>query len=93
VNRLCEPIDVWDSDGEVTVIPAGCHHLVNLLAATKWPRASSLRGHVARALTFFEDAEKDPAFAAGMSQHLRLAVKAYFEAHGPDLLPIARPAG
>lgn len=49
--------------------------------------------HVARALTFFADAERDPAFPAGMNQDLWHEVKAYFQARGPDLLPIARPAG
>jgi hypothetical protein len=47
--------------------------------------------HVARALTYFADAEKDPAFPAGMTADTWKAVKAHFEDHGPDLLPLARP--
>ncbi len=33
---LCDPISVWESAGEVTVIPSGCDPFINLLAATSW---------------------------------------------------------
>ncbi|MBN2192901.1 MAG: nucleotidyl transferase AbiEii/AbiGii toxin family protein [Polyangiaceae bacterium] len=49
--------------------------------------------HVARSLTFFADAEKDPAFPAGMTSELWRAVKANLEVHGPDILPLKRPPG
>ncbi len=32
----CDPITVWESGGEVTVIPSGCDPFINLLAATSW---------------------------------------------------------
>ncbi len=38
----CDPISVWDSDGEITVIPPGCDNLINLLAATKWDDFATL---------------------------------------------------
>jgi spore coat protein H len=42
----CDPISVWDSDGEVTVIPPGCDNLINLLAATKWDDFAKLGGEL-----------------------------------------------
>jgi spore coat protein H len=32
----CSPISVWNSAGTITVIPPGCDHFINLLAATLW---------------------------------------------------------
>jgi hypothetical protein len=58
---------------------------------TRFGVAASDLYHVGRALTYFVDAEKDPAFPAGMTADTSLAVKDYFEEHGPDLLPLARP--
>jgi hypothetical protein len=47
--------------------------------------------HVARALTYFADAEKDPAFPAGMTADTWQVIKDHFAEHGPDLLPLTRP--
>ena len=47
--------------------------------------------HVARALTYFADAEQDPAFPAGMTLDLWDSVQRFFEEHGPALLPLERP--
>ncbi|MBN2195185.1 MAG: CotH kinase family protein, partial [Polyangiaceae bacterium] len=38
----CSPITVWDSGGDVTVIPAGCDPFINLLAATSWDRFAAI---------------------------------------------------
>jgi hypothetical protein len=42
--------------------------------------------HVARALTYFEDAEADPAFPAGLSKKKWGQIKAFFKEHAPRLL-------
>ena len=38
----CDPISVWDSGGEVTVIPSGCDPFINLLAATSWDQFAAI---------------------------------------------------
>lgn len=38
----CEPITVWESGGEVTVIPSGCDPFINLLAATGWDEFAAI---------------------------------------------------
>lgn len=38
----CDPITVWESGGEVTVIPSGCDPFINLLAATGWDEFAAL---------------------------------------------------
>ncbi|MEJ7730077.1 MAG: nucleotidyl transferase AbiEii/AbiGii toxin family protein [Polyangiaceae bacterium] len=43
--------------------------------------------HVARALTYFADAEKDPAFPAGMTMESWSEIQRFFEAEAPKLLP------
>ncbi len=43
--------------------------------------------HVARALTFFDDAERDPVFPEGMSARRWASIKAGLEARAHELLP------
>jgi len=42
---------------------------------------------VARALTFFDDAERDPVFPEGMSARKWTSIKAALEARAHELLP------
>ncbi len=46
--------------------------------------------HVARALVYFDDAEKDPAFPAGLTAERWAAMKAYFEEHAAGLFGLER---
>jgi hypothetical protein len=58
---------------------------------TRFGVAASDLYHVARALTYFVDAEKDSALPRGMTAGSWLGIKEYFEEHAPGLLPLARP--
>jgi hypothetical protein len=58
---------------------------------TRFGVAASDLYHVARALTYFDDAEKDPALPAGMTPDGWEAIKRFFTERGPDLLPLERP--
>ena len=46
--------------------------------------------HVARALAYFGDAEKDPAFPAGLTAERWAAMKAFFAEHAAELLGLER---
>ncbi|MBI4704866.1 MAG: hypothetical protein HY744_27495 [Deltaproteobacteria bacterium] len=45
-----------------------------------------LGGGVARSLTYFADAEKDPALPAGMTKAGRQDIKAFFRREAPTML-------
>jgi len=42
--------------------------------------------HVVRALTYFDDAERDPTLPSGMTEPLWQTIKAFFSAHAPSLI-------
>lgn len=46
--------------------------------------------HVLKALTYFDDAERDPALPQGMTPALWQNIKTFFRSHAPELVaPLA----
>lgn len=77
--------DFWDL---YAILRAGPHALAELGAAYR--RRFGVREtdlyHVLKALTYFDDAERDPAMPAGMTEARWQEIKAYFRAEAPALV-------
>jgi hypothetical protein len=77
--------DFWDLHA---ILDAGDHTLVGL--GQDYVRKFGVREadlyHVLKALTYFEDAERDPAFPAGLSSDRWQSIKELFRAEAPKLV-------
>ena len=76
--------DFWDA-----FVMAKSGHSLGQMAAdyrAKFGKEASDLYHVARALTYFDDAEADPIFPRGMTPALWKEVRTYFAREGPRLL-------